>query len=554
MNELVLILALLGPVRGEAHEPKFFPDDPLVVDNDRLDVPTQPEAIALSDLYDRFGHMFKDWGESPIGSEAANVNVLDELPNSSWFTNRLGERRLSVEELSRGANQGNGPDPQETWTVFRSKSQGLTPGFEISDGAGDRYVIKLDPVDVPEIASAAEVIASKLFHALGYNVPENYIVRVHPDRFKIAPGTEVEDRFGDKMALTEFRFRRMIRRVPRLADGTMRVLASKYIPGQPIGPFRYYGMRSDDPNDVIPHEDRRELRGLRLFAAWLNHDDTRAHNTQDSYVEDDGTHYVRHFLLDFGSTFGSGSVDMQYAHLSFHYSLDLRLAKKNLLGFGFHVPEYRKAKWPPFPEYEAVGRWESELFDPVKWRNDYPNPAFVRMTARDAFWAAKILMKLTRDELSAIVETGEYSRPEDAAYFLEVLVERQLECGRFGINALNPLDEFRIDGDGLAFTNLSEKYGFVQTETIYEVDWSSYDNATGASRTLVEPERQTSTRLAIPSISSPDLFLVATIRSHNSDNPHWARSAQVYLRPEGSGYAIVGIDRESPEPSSFPME
>ncbi|HSF17706.1 MAG TPA: hypothetical protein VLK65_19345 [Vicinamibacteria bacterium] len=554
MNELALTLALLASVRGEVQEPKFFPDDPLLVDNDRLDVPVQPETIALSDLYDRFGHMFKDWGKSPVGSEAANVNVLDEAPNSSWFTNRLGERRMSVEELARGANQGSGPDPQETWTVFLGKSQGLTPGFEITDGAGDRYVIKLDPVEVPEVASAAEVIASKLFHALGYNVPENYIVRAHPDRFRIAPGTEVEDRFGDKMPLTEFRFRRMIRRVPRLPDGTMRVLASKYIPGRPIGPFRYYGTRSDDPNDVIPHEDRRELRGLRLFAAWLNHDDTRAHNTQDSYVEDNGTHYVRHFLLDFGSTFGSGSVDMQYAHLSFHYSLDLRLAKKNFVGFGFHVPEYRKAKWPRFPEYEAVGRWESELFDPEKWRNDYPNPAFVRMTARDAFWAAKILMTLTREELSAIVETGEYSRPEDAAYFLEVLVERQLKCGRFGINALNPLDEFRIEGDGLAFTNLSEKYGFVQTETSYEVDWSSYDNATGESRTLVEPARQTSTRLALPSISVPSLFLVATIRSHNSENPHWARSVQVYLRPEGSAYAIVGIDRESPEPSSFPME
>ncbi len=53
------------------------------------------------------------------------------------------------------------------------------------------------------------------------------------------------------------------------------------------------------------------------------------------------------------------------------------------------MPEYRRAKWPPYPEYEAVGRIESELFDCVAWRNDYPNPAFMRMTARDAFWAAK---------------------------------------------------------------------------------------------------------------------------------------------------------------------
>ena len=72
--------------------------------------------------------------------------------------------------------------------------------------------------------------------------------------------------------------------MPRLADGRVRVTASRYLAGRPIGPFRYYGTRTDDPNDVIPHENRRELRGLRLFAAWTNHDDTRAHNTQDVTV------------------------------------------------------------------------------------------------------------------------------------------------------------------------------------------------------------------------------------------------------------------------------
>ena len=34
------------------------------------------------------------------------------------------------------------------WRVFRSKIGGLTPGLQIIDGRGDRYVIKFDPVEM----------------------------------------------------------------------------------------------------------------------------------------------------------------------------------------------------------------------------------------------------------------------------------------------------------------------------------------------------------------------------------------------------------------------
>ncbi len=550
---IFVLFATTSPSLLPAEDRKFYPDDPVRLDSALLDVPEKPAELDLSDLYDRFSNIFKDMGSSPLGSEAQDVNTLDEVVDGPWFVNRHGSNRLTLGELVRGPNRGAPPDPTETWTVFRSKSQGITPGFEIRDESGQRYVIKLDPVEVPELASAAEVIATKIFHALGYHVPENYIARVDPDRFAIEPGTQVEDRFGDKSELTPFRFRRSIRRIPRNPDGTMRVVASKYIEGIPIGHRRYYGTRSDDPNDVVPHEDRREQRGLRLFAAWLNHDDTRGHNTQDSWVSENGKHHVRHYLLDFGSTFGSGSVDMQLAYLSFHYWLDIPELKKNVLGFGSHVPEYRKADWPEFPEYESVGRWESALFDPVKWRNDYPNAAFVRMTARDAFWAAKILMKFTRDELAAIVETGEHSDPEDARYFLEVLRERQLKCGRFGINAINPLDEFRVEEEALRFVNLSEKYGFVGSGTGYEIQWFALDNETGARRELSPKRTERETRSSLPAAPSPESFLLAEIRSIHSDYPHWGKPIAVTLRGGSASYEIVGVERESPEIASFPM-
>ena len=553
---LIALLSLLALCAPLVAAQRFYTDDPLRVDADEVDVPVQPAEIELSDMHDRFGHMFRDYGASPIGSEAQNVNTLDEVPDGNWFVSRHGRTRMTIDELVGGPNEGRGPDPSEIWTVFQSKSQGLTPGFQIIDEQGVRYIIKLDPVDIPELASGAEVIAAKLFYAMGYHVPENYIVRVHPDRFAIQEGTEVEDSFGDTVPLTPGRLARSLRRVPRFEDGTIRVTASKYLTGVPIGPFRYYGTRSDDPNDVVPHEDRRELRGLRLLAAWTNHDDTRAQNTQDAWVEDRGRHVVRHFLLDFGSTFGSGSVDLQGAHLSFRYSMDFKEMLRNLIGFGFRVAEYRRAHWPEFPKYQAIGRWESDVFNPETWRNDYPNPAFQRMTARDAFWAAKTLMVFTREELAAIVETGEFSDPDNATYFLDVLVERQRRSGQFGLNVINPLDEFRLAGGALEFTNLSEKFRFVGSDTRYRVSWSTTSMVSdGLQRLTPSPTLQSTTRLDIPRGVGAGVFLVAEIRSVNVEHPHWNTPIRIFLRPTGgSDYEIVGIERDSPEESVFPMD
>ena len=66
-------------------------------------------------------------------------------------------------------------------------------------------------------------------------------------------------------------------------------LQAFYISGEPVGPFKYYGRRADDPNELSAHEHLRVLRGLYVFAAWLNHTDAKSLNSLDVVVEQEVT-------------------------------------------------------------------------------------------------------------------------------------------------------------------------------------------------------------------------------------------------------------------------
>src|SRR5262249_40584135 len=160
----------------------------------------------------------------------------------------------------------------------------------------------------PELATAAEVISTKFFYALGYNVPENYLVTFKREQLKADSKAMIGAAGKRDRRLTESELNSVLKRVRSSPDGMYRAMASKLLQGTPLGPFQYHGTRPDDPNDIFPHEHRRELRGLRVFAAWLNHDDSRAINSLDILVEDKGRRYVRHYLIDFGATLGSGTL------------------------------------------------------------------------------------------------------------------------------------------------------------------------------------------------------------------------------------------------------
>jgi len=387
---------------------------------------------------------------NPKTHPAANVNQLDEVPNSSWFTNRIGLFPLSPAAVARGPTRGTGPE--HPWTIISAKTEGITPGFNIRDARGDTYLIKFDAPGYLGMASAAGVISGRILHAVGYNVAEDYVVTFRREELSIGQDVEfVPPRGGPRRRMTEADVDAILRPVEQPSAGEWRALASRFLSGVPVGPFSWKGRRGDDPNDRVNHEDRRELRGMRMFAAWLCHFDVKQGNTLDMYVTEDHRSFVRHHLIDFASTLGSGAAG-SFEMACFEHGADFPAMGGRALSLGFQDDAWRKLRRPP--GLDEVGFFESELFDPIEFKPLSNNAAFANMSDRDGYWAAKIISAFTDRHLEAVVAEGKYRNPAAAEYVTRTLSERRDKLVAYWFARVPPLDFFVPDGAVIRFHDL----------------------------------------------------------------------------------------------------
>lgn len=475
-NPGLLTLLLLIPACGSSSQLTREPVKWVDPDNRSIPEPKEIEENQIWDIVDNtffypLGKMLdlgytgrrigKALGMAPP-READNVNALDEAPNSSWFTNRHAIDRMSREALQTGPGVAQ-PDTSDTWEIVAGKFEGGTAGFTIRDSKGDLFLLKFDSEDNNEMGSSAEVIATKFLHAAGYNVPANSVVYFDPAILRIGKKTTVPDGRGGKRPMLESDKQGILDNIIPQVDGRLRCVASKFLENEAIvGIFNYRGLRRDDPNDRVRHHHRRELRGLRVLASWMNDADRRAANTLDVYIKDqDGRRYLKHYIIDMGSAFGSNNLMPHLPKYGNEYVWDPRTIGLSLVSFGL----YKKAWEEPLPmPYSALGYFENETFRPDGWVPTYPNVAFNRATARDAYWGAKIVMSFSDDDIAAAVETARYSNPDAAKELTRLLIERRDMIGHFWYQKVNPLDKFWMDPNGLHFTDLAVSGGLLREE------------------------------------------------------------------------------------------
>ena len=523
---------------GVAIEPKFYSDDPILRDPETQNA-SGVQEIDISEGYDFLENSVFDSGDH-TNKRAVNVNTIDEVPDSSWFTNRIGREAWTVDRLVRGPDTSTGPSG--TLTIVAGKMEGIAPGFTARDSTGQLYFIKFDPSSNPEMASGAEVISTKLFYAFGYHVPENYLATIRREALAIGEGASLRDKDGRRL-MKPSDLDALLRRVARQADGSYRAIASKALEGKPAGHFRYYGTRPDDPNDIYPHEHRRELRGMAVFAAWLNHDDSRSINNLDTLVSDGNRAVIRHNLLDFGSTLGSGTLQAQSTRAGNEYLWDARPTLLTMMTLGLYVRPWIRVSYPDIP---AVGRIESTQFDPERWKPEYPNAAFENARPEDRFWAARIVAALPDEAIRPIVDTAKYSDPKATKYLTDTILARKNKVLKAWLNGTNPVVNPALSPAGeLTFENAAQKAGVGPAAERYTIQWSSFDNASSTHKDVGSEQLATSLKAQAPLdlLSARPEYVAALVRAFHADHPAWSQPLMLYFRRTGDGWSLVGLER-----------
>jgi hypothetical protein len=79
-------------------------------------------------------------------------------------------------------------------------------------------------------------------------------------------------------------------------------------------------------------------------------------------------------------------------------------------------------------------------------------------TDDDTYWAAKIVMSFSVDEIRAIVRTGGLTDPAAEEYLVNTLIERRDKIGRYWLTRKSSFDHFTFEDGELHFRHLASEF------------------------------------------------------------------------------------------------
>jgi hypothetical protein len=534
-------ITTLGCASATVPPTRFANADPVKIVDDRRDVAKRPakreHSVSLTAFDGIFFRQITRASELPQAKRALGVNAMDEVPDSTWFTNRIGVRDLTLDEVRAGATVLGSPEAYKPWTILSAKVGGKSVGFIVADNRGKKFQLKFDARGLPEVETTAQIVGGKLLWASGYSIPEDHIVYI----------TKADLVIGKDAKLTPTELDRALALIEIDPDGRIRTMTSWMLDGKALGGHPQRGTRDDDPNDRIPHERRRDLRGMAGFFAWIDHIDVKESQTIDMWIEDSSNkshHYVKHYLVDFGKSFGvlaTSNGDKRRGH---QRVVDFGSIATSFVTVGLN---HRPWEARTSPKLRGVALLESRDYNPGTWKIAAPVYLPLETSDRlDKFWASKILMRFTREQIRAIVETAKLTDPRAVDYMTQEIVNRQRITARYWFEQVNPLDRFTLLSTGaVCFDDLLLSYRLapVAQQTYYAVTAYDHDGRQLAPAVSVRPDAKGHACTGAPMSTTKDGYTIVKITTSRPGS-ELVTFVHVAQTPGTNAPRVIGVWRQ----------
>jgi hypothetical protein len=363
--------------------------------------------------------------------DAGDVNALDEVPRSTWAWGSAVRSDLDKVDALCGATDV----PEPPFRLLDTRAVTREHALAVLDARGRRFEIWRDPPDRAEMATGAAAVASRLLRDIGYYTPGVFTADLAPADF---------ERTDDHQRAV---LRAFVDGGPAPWKARFRVALTRWPIGVDIGPTIPTGERTDDPNDRVPHEDRRTVRALKLIFGWLGMTEADETVLRDGYVGEPGRGHVVHFIPGLGGALGADAVVRPLAAKDDDSDLASRNVWITLVTLGLYDQKQRLTS----RRWQAVGEYRPS-FLPGDFHTSPPIAPMDRLLPADAYWAAKRIALLGTPELEEALDAGRYHDPTARAALLDLLRVRQAIAIRWGLSQVTPCEVERLEqsADGSA--------------------------------------------------------------------------------------------------------
>jgi hypothetical protein len=253
--------------------------------------------------------------------------------------------------------------------------------------------------------------------------------------------------------------------------------------------------------------------------------------------------HVVHYQLGTSAALGNVWSQSELSRrFGYSYILDWNDMAVDFVTLGAATRKYETVE--KAPGHEIFGYWNVADFDPEQWKNEYPNPAFDRMTERDGAWMARILARFTPEMVRTLAEMTKLSDRGNTDYLDAVLRGRLDKILERYLTRLSPVSDVHVEAaDRLCAIDLAEWRGlrdpahFAYSARRLGGGWLPVERRAGGQICVTLPRE-------VPDEGLPDDAAARYVRVRIEDGV--ARGplvADLYNLGPVRGYVLAGLER-----------